>query len=176
MEFFFTDKSNFFFFGLLKHGHIWSNAAAMINFIVISNRYIKIHKFLLKNLAIKKKYLPVALLISNFWPENKQSILFGPNNRYLWQHPTQWLCCPWSLTPISCHLTTNTSRISQLSGLCNEWKRDNPIIYLTQKLKFRLAMIIFPECTFTTENKCSHCSGAQRSRSEFSFCSWIKNC
>lgn len=63
---FFTDKSNFFFFWLLKHGHIWSNTAAMINFIVISNRYIKIYKFLFKNLAIKKKYLPVALLISNF--------------------------------------------------------------------------------------------------------------
>lgn len=55
---FFTDKSIFF---LLKHGHIWSNAAARINFIVISNRYIKIYKFLFKNLAIKKKYLPVAL-------------------------------------------------------------------------------------------------------------------
>lgn len=165
MEFFFTDKSNFFFFWLLKQGHIWSNTAARINFIVISNKYIKIYKFLFKNLAIKKKYLPVALLISNFWPENKQSILFGPNNRYLWQHPTQWLCCPWSLTPISCHLTTNTSRISQLSGLCNEWERDNPIINLTQKLKFWLAMIIFPECTFTKENKYSQISGAQRSRS-----------
>lgn len=63
---FFKDKSKFIFLLLLKHGHIWSNAAARINFIVISNRYIKIYKFLFKNLAIKKKYLPVALLISNF--------------------------------------------------------------------------------------------------------------